>query len=225
MTCRTILTYPHRSLVTKSEPVYEFGDETTSVVQDLIDTLEVNGGVGLAAPQVNILKRVVVVKSDVSAFYEFENPDPCELNPAYLVLINPKLQLSGDEVSWEEACLSVPGYSGRVKRSTDARVEYQNIKGEKCVLDAGWPASGAIQHECDHLDGILYIRRLGWYSRQAIEKKIRKRKKRLKEAAAAFRASRDDAGASGPKHGSGKRKRKPKVKRSKIYGRQKKRKK
>ena len=228
MTCRRILTYPNSSLAKKALHVSEdeFGAGVRSIAQDLIDTLEVKGGVGLAAPQVGISKRVAIIKTDVEGWYNFENPTPCDLNKSYLVMVNPTLKPYGDEIRWQEACLSVPGYSGTVTRSEGLSVEYFDVDGNKHHFDAPWPASGAIQHECDHLEGILYLRRLNWYSRQAIEKKIKKKMKRAKEAAQLAQRELYGEPEKATKHGPGKRKKKPRVKKSgKQHGRNKKRKK
>ena len=111
-------------------------------------------GAGLAAPQIGVHLRVVIIKCDL---FDYDHPVPAELFSGALVLVNPELELSGEKMTWEESCSSVPGYKGKVKRSALAHVTYYTPDGDKQEINAAWPFSGALQHECDHLDGVLYI--------------------------------------------------------------------
>ena len=179
MANRTVLTWPNSALKKVSLPLSEdsFGKHLDSLASDLCDTLHVKMGAGLAAPQIGVHQRVVVVKaSDFVA----TNPDPYEKDENVIVLVNPVLELLGDDVSWTEGCLSVPGFTAAVSRKSDVKVSYLDLKGEKKELIAQWPFSGAIQHECDHLDGKLFIDRIGRFACESIQKKIRKRIKEKK---------------------------------------------
>ena len=181
MVARRILEWPHPDLRKKSIEVVDFGDALTPLVSDLKDTLSVSYGAGLAASQVGEHKRVVVINCES---FDCENPTPNDDSNIW-VIVNPELECSKDKTSWKEACLSVPGAEAWVERSTTSKLRYQDVMGNSHEFDAPWPLAGAIQHECDHLDGRLYLSRLSWYNRQTIEKKIRKRRKRAAEIRAA----------------------------------------
>jgi len=154
--------------------VEEFDDSLKSLIVDMIDTCNVDNGIGLAANQINVNKRVVVIKP--SAF-GFENGDPCDYNGDFMVLINPRLKNSEDSQPWREACLSLPGIEGKVERYSNTHVNYFNSNGESKELIAEWPLSGGIQHECDHLDGKLFVSKMSRGSRTLILQKFRKKQK------------------------------------------------
>ena len=180
---RTILKYPNAQLKKKSIPVSDFDDTFKSEVKDLIDTLEVNRGAGLAAPQIGIQKRFLLIKP--SAF-DVENPDPIEDYPDYMLLVNPVVELSKEKIRWPEACLSVREKPMYVSRAKTTSVQYQTFTGESREITLDWPLSAALQHEYDHLDGVLYIDRIGSLAKSRLVKEQRKRDKvkrqmRLKE--------------------------------------------
>ena len=112
MTYRRVLHYPNANLKLSSASVDTFDEELRLLVKDMIDTCNVENGVGLAAPQIGVKKRVVVIKP---AAFNSENPEPNDYNGDYLVLVNPSLQISGETVSWKEGCLSVPDVVGDVE--------------------------------------------------------------------------------------------------------------
>ncbi len=181
MVARRILEWPHPGLRKKSSDVTEFNDELALLVSDMKDTLSVSYGAGLAAPQIGQHKRVVVINC---SSFDCENPTPGDDSNTW-VIVNPELECSVDKTSWKEACLSVPGAEAWVERSTSLKLRYQDTEGNHHELDAEWPLAGALQHECDHLEGRLYLSRLSWYNRQTIEKKIRKRRRKAAEIRAA----------------------------------------
>jgi len=227
MANRTILTWPSSGLNKKSVPVIDFDDDLRSLVQDLIDTMNVNFGIGLSAPQINRHQQVLVIDC---GRIEIDNPDPFSGNEDLLVLINPALKLSGNEIRWQEACLSVPGYNAHVKRKDGVHVTYQNIEGESKSFDAPWPLGGVIQHETDHLAGLLYLNRTSHWERQRIQKKILKlRKRKAKLTAELQRRERLELRGINPddprqqSHGPGKKKKK-RVKVKKTHGKKRKKK-
>ena len=181
---RKIITWPHEKLRSKSQLIADVALES-ELVKDLIDTCNVNMGAGLAAPQIGVNKRIVVIKP--SAFGK-ENPDPSAYNADYMVLINPILENAGDELTWNEACLSLPGIDGKVCRSENTLVKYTSETGEEKRLIAEWPFSGGLQHECDHLDGKLFIHRME--KRKAAFLLDKWRRKKRKERIKAKRAAR-----------------------------------
>jgi peptide deformylase len=140
-----------------SNEVTAFDDSLRMLVSDMFDTLNVELGAGIAASQIGVQKRVILVKCDS---FDHKNDDPYEKDPNVLVAVNPVLELSDERCTWQEACLSVPLIKGTVSRSRYARIEYQDVCGNKRELKAEWPLSGALQHECDHLDGILFLNRM-----------------------------------------------------------------
>ena len=169
MTYRTILKYPDARLKIVSEPVAEFNNDLRLLVDDLYDTLNVELAAGIAAPQINVHKRIVLIKCSL---FDEKSPYHLDKDDDIMVLINPELELSTERTKWEEACLSVPGCRARISRSSVVRVKYRSIKGEYLEFLAGWPMAGAIQHECDHLDGLLYIDRLPHRESAQIQRKI-----------------------------------------------------
>ena len=188
MAFRNIVTWPSSALKEESSPVLEFNDELNNLVQDLYDTLNVVTGVGLAAPQIGVGQRVTIIDM---AQCQATNPSPTTGLPEnILVLVNPTLELSGPEHKWVEACLSVPDSTGYVKRSQHIKVAYHTPTGERREAEFDWPASGVIQHECDHLEGVLYINRMGTVARNMLTKKIIKKRKKL--AAARLLARREE---------------------------------
>ena len=171
MANRKVLTWPSKKLREKSAVVCD-GEDITGLIQDLYDTLNVQNGAGLASPQIGVLKRVIIIRTDL---FVNENPDPCPLNDSMMVLINPSIVPHGKDIRWVEGCLSLPGHTAPVVRQENLSVEYTSHDGQKKTLEAKWPLSGAIQHECDHLDGKLFIDRTGRYHSLMIKNKIKKR--------------------------------------------------
>ena len=168
MTARRVLHYPDERLRAISDPVTEFGDSLKSLVQDMLDTIEVQGGAGLAAPQIGVSQRVLVIKPKL--FVE-ESPDTT-YSPESWVLVNPVVRPTGEEQRWPEACLSVPMGSGNVIRREECEVKYQRLDGSENTVTVKWPLSGALQHENDHLNGILYIDHVGNLERSMIVRRL-----------------------------------------------------
>lgn len=146
MTVREVVLYPAEVLRRPAEPVVEFDGGLRALVDDMFETMYAARGVGLAAPQIGESRRVFVMDPQ-------HEDDP--VGP--LALINPVLtNLSGEQV-FEEGCLSIPGFSADVMRAESLRVEYRTVDGaEAALVLAGYPAV-IVQHESDHLDGILFV--------------------------------------------------------------------
>ena len=138
-----ILTVPNPLLKRKSEKVEKIDDALRKTLDDMLETMYDAYGVGLAAPQVGMLKRIVVI-------------DVGDENGPY-VLINPAIKETSGEQTGEEGCLSVPGKSGIVTRPNVVTVEAQDINMEPFTLTGEGLLARAICHECEHLDGILYV--------------------------------------------------------------------
>ena len=158
--------YPHPVLKQKAEKVAKVDDKIRSFLDDMLETMYDSAGVGLAAPQVGVSNRKVVI--DVAHPDEGE-----ERNPIYLV--NPEIIWHSDEESCQyEGCLSVPDQSAEVSRYKQVRVQYLDYNGKEAEIMAEGLLAIALQHEIDHLDGILYIDRISRLKRQMLLKKLQK---------------------------------------------------
>lgn len=141
MAIRNVVQVGDDVLRKKCYPVEEFNERLWQLLDDMKDTVKKEHGAGLAAPQVGILRRVVVVDVE-EGYYEF---------------INPSFLLQKGEQDGPEGCLSVKGKQGNVKRPYKVKISYFDRNGQKHILDAKGFFARAICHELDHLDGILYI--------------------------------------------------------------------
>jgi peptide deformylase len=152
MTIREVITLPEPVLRRKARKVTDFGQDLQTLIDDMVETLRQAPGVGLAAPQVNIPLRVIVV--------EFGDEDDEEVPPKLYTVVNPEItRFSEESETAAEACLSIPGYAGDVNRSFGITVKGVNRRGQPMRIKAnGWLAR-IFQHEIDHLDGILFIDR------------------------------------------------------------------
>ena len=170
---RAVLRFPSSAikLRQKSSPVDIDSTETSYLIDDLHDSFRVLEGYGLAAPQIGIFKRAIII-----------GPRSLGINDEeVLLMLNPSVALLGEEELFKEACFSVPYVDAFVKRSNKCVVTYTSTKGEQGSLElTGLPAA-CIQHEIDHLDGMLYIDRLSRLKRQILLKKIKKIEKQEKK--------------------------------------------
>jgi peptide deformylase len=145
----------------------EFGSaELKQLVADMFETMYASKGVGLAAPQIGLKKRLTVIDPSTG-------DDPA----AKVVLINPEILSLEGSINEEEGCLSIPGFREPVKRAAKTKVRARNEMGETIELEGEDLLSRAIQHENDHLDGVLFIHRLSPLKRDLIRRKIRKLQK------------------------------------------------
>ena len=135
------------------KPVKAITPRIEELVNDMYETMYDAGGVGLAAPQVGVLKRIVVI--DVTPDPE-EGEDPESIKPMRYTMINPEIQeTSGEQTGWE-GCLSLVGKSGMVTRPDHVKVRFTDLDGAEYELEGEGLLARAICHECDHLDGVLY---------------------------------------------------------------------
>ena len=166
MAIRRILLYPEHSdvLTTECEPVEEVDDEIRQLVDDLAETMYDAPGIGLAAPQVGVTKRVTVI--DVS--------DPDQPGNDLQVLINPEILEREGKITWEEGCLSFPGLYGDVVRSEWVKVRATDRDGEAYEIEGDGLMAVALQHEIDHLDGVLFLERMTPLKRRMARKEYKK---------------------------------------------------
>lgn len=167
----TILEFPDPKLRTRAVPVEAVDDELRTLIDDMFETMYEAPGIGLAATQVDVHRRLLV--ADVT-------PDKNDPH----VLINPEIiDKEGTTVS-EEGCLSVPGYYAEVQRAERIRVRYTNRDGEEKEMDADGLLAVCIQHEMDHLEGKLFVDYLSEAKRQRLRKRLAKERRRSPEAIA-----------------------------------------
>ena len=163
MSILRIFHYPEPVLKVPAKKVSTFNDELRQLVRDMAETMYAAPGIGLAAPQVGISERIIVI--DCS---------PKEEAPRLIVAINPEIIARSGERCEEEGCLSVPGYYANVVRSEEVTVTFQNLNGESCTIATEGLLAVAFQHEIDHLDGILFVDHLSPLKRGIFRRKYRK---------------------------------------------------
>jgi peptide deformylase len=158
-----IVKYPEPVLSQPGEPVAEFNEELAKLAGDMFETMYAAQGIGLAAPQVAVSKRLTVI--DLS-----QGKDPVQK----LVLVNPEVIFREGRLYEEEGCLSFPEIREKVVRAAKVRIRAQNLKGEWFEMDGEELLSRAFQHEIDHLDGMLFIFRMSALKRDMVLRRIRK---------------------------------------------------
>lgn len=163
MALKKILHYPEPLLKQKSQPVTEFNAELKQLADDMVETMYDAPGVGLAAPQVGELKRLIIL--DCSA-----KDEPNDL----IVAVNPEIVAGEGESMEEEGCLSVPGFWASVKRYSKATMRYQDVEGNHCERTGEGLLAVCMQHEIDHLNGVLFVDRLSPLKRSMFKKKYMK---------------------------------------------------
>jgi len=161
-----ILKNPDKRLRTVAKPVVSVDETIKQQVKDMFETMNEAPGIGLAATQVNFHQRIIVI--DIS--------DQCN-EP--ICLINPEVIEKSGEIQWEEGCLSVPDYYENIIRANDIKVQALNQHGETFELEASEMLSVCIQHEIDHLDGILFVDHLSNLKLKRLKKKTEKKVTKL----------------------------------------------
>ncbi len=166
MTVKTILTEPNKLLRQVSKPVKKVGKEEQKLMDDMLETMYEANGIGLAAIQVGIPKRIIVM--DISKNENKKEP---------LYFVNPVIK-NKDIIksTYEEGCLSVPNQFAEIDRPKNCEIEYLDYNGEKKLLKAEGLLATCIQHEMDHLEGILFIDYLSKLKKSMIIKKLSKNK-------------------------------------------------
>ena len=169
MTLRQILTEPNKILRQKSLPVENVDKDTQILMDDMLATMYAAPGIGLAAIQIGVAKRIIVL--DIEQKEGQKNP---------IFLINPEIvEKSENNSTYEEGCLSVPGQFAEIARPNKCYLKYLDYYGEKKEIKAEGMLATCIQHEIDHLEGILFIDYLSKLKKTMIVKKLSKQKKAL----------------------------------------------
>ena len=174
MALRTIVTLPEPVLRRKARPVTKFDEKLQTLIDDMIDTMRGAPGVGLAAPQVGVSERVIVVEYTEPEEVE-EGEEAKEVEPKLYVVVNPEIvKASPETVVSVEGCLSIPMLVGEVERAHGVRIKGFNRRGQPMKLKAeGWLAR-IFQHEIDHINGVLFTDRATqiWQPEEPIEDKV-----------------------------------------------------
>jgi len=166
MAIKTILTEPNKILRQVSKEVEKVGEEEKKIMDDMLETMYQANGIGLAAIQIGIPKRIIVI--DLAKGEEKKNP---------MYFVNPVIKNKNQNLAtYEEGCLSVPDQFAEVNRPSTCEVEYLDYNGEKKILKAEGLVATCIQHEMDHLQGILFIDYLSKLKKSMIIKKLSKGK-------------------------------------------------
>jgi peptide deformylase len=167
---REILIWPDPVLKKKASAVGRVTDATRTLIKDLFETMYAADGVGLAAPQVGVLQRVIVLDT---------TPRQPESKP--IAMVNPEIVSTEGTLLYNEGCLSLPGEAEEVERAAEVTVRFLSADGERCEMKAEGLLAIAIQHETEHLDGVMFVDHVSMLKREL----IRKRMKRLKAERAA----------------------------------------
>ena len=168
-----ILTYPDPRLADKSTPVEKVDDEIRTLIENMFETMYAAEGVGLAAPQVGVTKRIIVVDCGPREEGEVSPLPPKEP----VAIVNPVVAEGAGSIVWEEGCLSVPGYTDEVERKAKVTVTGLDKNGEPMEVHAEGLLAVCLQHEIDHLEGVLFVDRLSRLKQSMVKKKLKRRAK------------------------------------------------
>lgn len=182
MALREILTIPHPLLREKCTPIDSVDDGVRKLMDDMLDTMYDAPGIGLAASQIGVMQRVIVL--DISARSEKdEDGNPLEVEKEPMFLVNPEIIGFSEEMSvYQEGCLSIPEYYEDVERPTAITLRYLDRQGKDQQIDCDGLLATVIQHEVDHLNGVLFIDHLSRLKRDRVMKKFAKAKKQSNAA-------------------------------------------
>ncbi|MBX2987295.1 MAG: peptide deformylase [Bdellovibrionaceae bacterium] len=186
MSLREILKFPDPRLREVSKPVTTFDDGLKTLVKDMIETMYDAKGIGLAAPQVGELVRLVVIdtrpKDESGRRYKYDEMTELERQvPQPLVLINPQIVKGEGKTTFDEGCLSVPGYYETVQRFDKIVMKAQDVNGKEFTIETDGLLAICMQHELDHLEGTLFIDHLSFLKGKRIKDQIKKHGYPVKE--------------------------------------------
>ncbi|HEY2776114.1 MAG TPA: peptide deformylase [Candidatus Binatia bacterium] len=170
MSVLEIKKYPSRVLKQKAHPLREISSRTARMLHDMVDTMYIANGIGLAAPQVGVLERVIVV--DIDSQNRGKN---------LLKIINPVIVESHGSIVWEEGCLSIVNYVAEVKRAREILVRGWTLDEKEVEVEASELEAVCLQHEIDHLEGTLFIDHVSRLKRELYRKRLRKENPELVE--------------------------------------------
>jgi peptide deformylase len=160
---REILVWPHPLLKQKARPVQTVDNETRALIKDMYESMYAADGVGLAAPQVGVLKNVIVLDTT-----------PRQPGSHPVAMVNPEILTLDGKLLYKEGCLSVPGEAEDVERALTVTVRYLDEEGDEQTLSADGLLAIAIQHETDHLKGVMFVDHISSLKRELIRKRMKK---------------------------------------------------
>ena len=171
---REVIVYPNKILKQKSKEVTEFNEELHTLLDDMYDTMVAKNGVGLAAIQIAVPKRVLIINVPI------EEQDGAQPKENTLEVINPVFLEMEGKTKYQEGCLSVPGFYEDVERFKYVKLKYQDRFGKEHIIEDNDFLAIALQHEFDHLEGRLFIEKLSILKRKKFEKEWKKRQNKKK---------------------------------------------
>jgi len=172
---REIVVYPDKRLKEISKPVEHFDEELHTLLDDMYDTMRAKNGVGLAAIQVGVPLRALIINLPLEDVAEGEDEQPRDHT---LEMINPEFLEKDGSTKFQEGCLSVPGFFEEVERAKHVKVKYCDRHGKEHIIEDDDFLAIAMQHEMDHLDGKVFVEKLSFMKRKKFEKEWKKRRKR-----------------------------------------------
>lgn len=173
MSLLTIIEVPDKRLKIKSSPVKKIDEKIKQLLEDMVETMRAADGLGLAAPQVGINKRIVVI--DVNRHIEGKDEPIC--------MVNPEIIWSSEETNYyKEGCLSLPDQYAEVERPAEVKVKYLNENGDELEAHAKGLFATVVQHELDHLDGIVFVDHISRVKRNMLLRKLSKLQKEREES-------------------------------------------
>jgi peptide deformylase len=158
-----ILVWPHPTLKQKAKPVEKVDDAVRQLIKDLYESMYAADGVGLAAPQIGVLRNVIVLDT---------TPRQPESHP--VAMVNPEILTLDGKLIYKEGCLSVPGEAEDVERAATVTVRYLDEQGQQQTLNADGLLAIAVQHETDHLKGVMFVDHISTLKRELIRKRMKK---------------------------------------------------
>ena len=172
---REIVVYPDKRLKEVSKPVERFDEELHTLLDDMYDTMRAKNGVGLAAIQVGVPLRALIINLPLEDAAEGEDDQPKENT---LEMVNPEFLEMDGSTKFQEGCLSVPGFYEEVERAKHVKVKYFDRYGKEHIIEDDDFLAIAMQHEIDHLDGKVFVEKLSFMKRKKFEKEWKKKLKK-----------------------------------------------
>ena len=177
MALQKIVLYPDPRLREKAKEVTKVDDRVRKILDDMAETMYAAPGIGLAGPQIGVIERLVVI--DLGEREEGEDGEPAAKAHLYK-LVNPHVIAKAGSTEWEEGCLSIPDVKEKVKRSNELTVSALDEQGKEITIKAKGLLAVCLQHEIDHLDGVLFIDRLSRLRKELIRSKLDRLRKQEK---------------------------------------------
>ncbi|MFH1435913.1 MAG: peptide deformylase [Pseudomonadota bacterium] len=178
MALREIKIFPDPALRKTAEPVTAFDEALRNLVNDMIETMVAHSGVGLAAPQVGVSQRVIIIDAGPE---DGDEDDEGEDRRRMLILVNPEIAEEEGELTWNEGCLSFPGIYEDINRASRVVVNACDIDGVNIMVEGEGLLAVALQHEIDHLDGALIFDYMSYIRKKLVKRELKKKVEQMKK--------------------------------------------